>query len=149
MARSFFVYTVLSGLGEIAIASWLTIIEPAIRIPLMVLGLLYVGPVGIPLAASFVVGTMSFGVFPIYMTRRIGLKGKAGIALQMKGGSALVVALALGVALLLFAPSATRWPTFIAKTAAVSIGIVAVALAANRSIRELVTDHLSRLRARF
>jgi O-antigen/teichoic acid export membrane protein len=147
-ARAFLMYIVLTGLGEIALTAWATILEPALRIPLMILGLRTLGPVGLPLASALGMGILSLVVYPTYVSRKIQLPGKPGLALQMRGLSAVICTMMLGVAIATAAPSANHWPTFLAKAAAASVAVIVLAYSVNRTLRELVAEMFHRLQAR-
>jgi O-antigen/teichoic acid export membrane protein len=148
-ARSFLMYIVLNGLGEIAITAWVSTFEPALRLPLMVVGIKAFGSMGLPIAATMSVGILSFGIYPRYVARKIQLPGREGSALQLRGVSAVAATMLLGGLLAVFAPSVDHWLTFLAKTTIVSIGVMSLALAASRDVRALLWDLQGRVRARF
>jgi len=147
-ARSFLMYIVLTGLGEIALTAWVSLVEPALRIPLMLLGLRTLGPVGLPLATSVAVAVFSLGIFPVHIARKIDMRGKRGVALQMRSFFGVLCTMVVGILLAIFLPNVNRWLTFIGKAVLVSIGVLVVALAASRDIRELLSRVLRGLRAR-
>jgi O-antigen/teichoic acid export membrane protein len=148
-ARSFLMYIVLAALGEIALTSWVSAVEPILRIPLMVLGLSLLGPIGLPIATTIGMIILSVGFYPMRMAGKIQLGRTAGIMLQMRGVSALIATMALGAMLAAFAPSVHHWPTLFAKSALISISLIAAALATSSDVRELTSSLLYRMRQRI
>jgi O-antigen/teichoic acid export membrane protein len=148
-ARSFLMYIVLTGLGEIAVTSWLAMAESVVRIPLMAIGLRTLGPVGLPLATIVGTSVLSLVFYPKYVARRIELRGRAGYALQMTGATALIATMAFGAAVALFAPATDRWVFFLAKSVVVSLAVAAIAALASRDVRGLFQSVVRRIRMRL
>jgi O-antigen/teichoic acid export membrane protein len=145
-ARSFLMYIVLTGLGEIRLTAWLAVLEPALRIPLMVLLLRFLGPAGLPLATSLGIGLLSLVVYPTYVARKIELSRREGFALQMRAFPALVATMAVGAAVAILIPTVHHWPAFIAKTAVVFAGVAVTALISSAAFREQVSLGMARAR---
>jgi O-antigen/teichoic acid export membrane protein len=145
-SRMFLMNTIVCAFGEIARASWGTLAELAVRVPMMLLGLRLLGPVGIPLA--IIVGTSALNVwwFPRLVGRRVGLSYLEALRAQASGTPAVLVSFLIGVAAALALPRPTVWAAFFVEAACVESVAIASAFLCSRAIRRRLFLLLARVR---
>lgn len=145
-SRLFLSVITLTSMGEIARTSWGTLVEPLFRVPLMLLGLHLAGPLGLPLASSAGGAILAFWLFPRFVARKLGDKGRPGLSGQFAGHAAVIGCVGLAVLASLLLPQSTSWYQLatagVVATAAASIA----ALALSPAIRRESGAHLRRLR---
>lgn len=146
-SRVFLSVVTLTAVGEVARTARATLVEPLVRIPLMVLGLRLAGPIGIPLA-SLVGGVILVGwFFPRVMAANADLRERSALAEQFTGHGAVALACTAAAVAAALLPPTRSWPEFVALAAVTGTVACALLLAASPSIRRHAALRLAAVRA--
>jgi O-antigen/teichoic acid export membrane protein len=144
-AREVVLTVVLTASGAIRTVAWLSIIEVAIRLPLMYLALRLLGSVGVP-TSSVLVSAAFLIVYAQFTNRRLQLPGEKGRRFQFLGSLSIVASLALGMVEALALPHATTWAGLLAKGALIGTAHVSMASLLNPAGRAAFLRRLARRR---
>lgn len=145
-SRLFLSVIALTSLGEIARTSWSTLVEPLFRLPLMLLGLTLVGPIGLPLASSVGGAILAFWLFPRFLARKVGEQGHPGSSGQFAGHAAVLGCVGLAVLASTLLPRSSSWYQLAAAGAIAAVAASLAALCLSPAIRRESGRHLRRLR---
>lgn len=115
-ARSFMASIVLTSLGSIAAVAWISVLEVVIRLPLLYLGLVGVGLVGMP-AASAAASILSLFTYSYFINRDLQLRRWNRWRFQSTGFLAITACFLGGIVEAMTLPTAGTWPLLILKAA--------------------------------
>lgn len=148
-SRLFLSVITLTSVGEIARTSWSTLVEPIGRIPLMLLGLHFAGPIGLPVASGAGGALLGLWLFPRFLSERVGDRGTPGSSGQFAGHGAVVGCVGLALVASLFAPRCTAWSHLVVAAGLCASGALIAALLLSPAIRQELSAYLRRLRRGF
>ncbi len=130
--REWLYSVLLISCGAVATAAWISTIESIVRVPLMYVALRQVGWIGLP-SAQAAVSLIALGFYSFYASRRLHIPVSERVRLALQGAWPVLASFSLGAVEAFALPHASRWPTLIAKSAAIGslhLGL-ALTLAAN------------------
>lgn len=147
-SRLFFSFVSLTAIGEISKTARVMLAEPLVRIPLMIFGLKYFGPVGLPLGALVAAGAAGYFVLPRILAASIGLSGRHAIRALFAGHYGVIAAFSVAVTAAFTLPSVRTWPGLAAFASAATLVTTVVTCTASGPIRRMAWARTSRLLAR-
>jgi hypothetical protein len=110
-----FLNLVASATGQVRQAAYLTAIEAAVRLPLLVAGLHFLGPIGMPLSTSLTCAFLVFLAYPAVIGKGLDIAPTKTTVVVNSGLRAVLSSLALGGFAAGSLPVATHWSTLVVK----------------------------------
>jgi len=145
----FFLSFVCSAAGQVRETAYLAALEAAIRVPLIVAGLHFLGPAGMALSTSLGCGILALVAYPVLVGRGLSLDRATARAAGNEGLQTTLVCIFLGAAGARWLPTTAHWLTLAAKGTLMSLVFLGTTLLLSSAARSQLVIIPAKLTKRF